>query len=130
MCDLLSIGWADGRAVEQGAEKPAATGMSKPQVLALRNLVAGEVRRFPELGQAWQERGPGRFFPVLADLFTRLSERGEMHVPDVEVAVMQLYALTLYPHLIYSSYGMQLDPDLAEHLIVQGIDMFLAYYRT
>ncbi|HET6211957.1 MAG TPA: TetR/AcrR family transcriptional regulator [Micromonosporaceae bacterium] len=105
-------------------------GVTAPAVLALRNLVAGELRRFPELGHAWQERGPGRFFPVLAEVLSGLSERGELKVADVEVAVLQLYALTLYPHLVYSSYGDQLDPDLAERLITKGVDMFLSYYRA
>jgi TetR/AcrR family transcriptional repressor of mexJK operon len=105
------------------------SGVATPPVLALRNLVAGEIRRFPELGLAWQERGPGRFFPVLAEVFRRLSERGVLDIPDVEDAVVQLYALTLYPHLVYSSYGALLDPDIAERLIIKGVDMFLSFYR-
>jgi hypothetical protein len=59
----------------------------------------------------------------------RLSRRGELDIPDIEVAVVQLYALTLYPHLISGSYGALLDTDLAERLITKGVDMFLSYYR-
>src|SRR5829696_4623111 len=32
----------------------------QPQVLALRRLVIGEAERFPQLGRAYYERGPGR----------------------------------------------------------------------
>src|SRR5947209_276704 len=55
-------------------------GVTHPAVLALRNLVTAEIRRFPELGKAWEERGPGRFFPLLANLFERLEQRGELRI--------------------------------------------------
>jgi TetR/AcrR family transcriptional regulator, mexJK operon transcriptional repressor len=105
-------------------------GVADPSVLALRNLVAGELRRFPELGRAWQQNGPGRFFPMLAEVFERFAERGELEVPDRDVAVIQLFALTLYPHLVYSSYGDRLEPKLAEKLITNGVDLFLSHYAT
>jgi TetR/AcrR family transcriptional regulator, mexJK operon transcriptional repressor len=41
-------------------------GATEPSVLRLRNLVTGELGRFPELGQAWHQRGPGRLSPVIA----------------------------------------------------------------
>ena len=105
-------------------------GVSQPTVLSLRNLVTGELRRFPELGRAWQAGGPGRFFPMLAEVLTDLAERGELDIPDIDVAVIQLFALTLYPHLVFSSYGSRVDPELSETLIVKGVDMFLRYYRA
>ena len=105
-------------------------GVTAPPVLALRNLVTGELRRFPELGQTWQERGPGRFHPVLAELLTALSDKGELDVPDIDVAVLHLFALTLYPHLVYNTLGASLDPQLGDRLIDTGIDMFLDHYQT
>ena len=60
-------------------------------------------RRFPELGRAWQERGPGRIFPVHIEMFERVSTRWDLDIADVVVAVVRLYALTLHPHLVYSS---------------------------
>jgi TetR/AcrR family transcriptional regulator, mexJK operon transcriptional repressor len=47
----------------------------------------------------------------------------------MEVAVIHLYGLTLYPHLVYSSYGATIDEVLADHLITTGVDMFLTYYH-
>jgi TetR/AcrR family transcriptional repressor of mexJK operon len=42
-------------------------GIAAPDMISLRNLVVGEARRFPELGEAWRERGPQRFHPVIAE---------------------------------------------------------------
>jgi TetR/AcrR family transcriptional repressor of mexJK operon len=104
-------------------------GVTDASVIALRNLVSGQLDRFPELGSAWREIGPARFFPLLANVLARLVERGQLAIPDMEVAVIHLYGLTLYPHLVYSSYGATIDEVLSEQLITTGVDMFLTYYR-
>jgi len=106
------------------------SGVTQPPVLALRNLVTSESRRFPELIGAWHARGPGRFFTLLADLLRQLIARGELSIADLDTAVVQLFALTLYPHLVYSSEGARVPPKLADELIVKGVDMFLGYYRA
>src|SRR6202163_4362824 len=41
----------------------------QPRVLELRRLVIGEASRFPELGRAFYERGPGRTIDALAQAF-------------------------------------------------------------
>jgi TetR/AcrR family transcriptional repressor of mexJK operon len=104
-------------------------GVTDASVIALRNLVSGELHRFPELGSAWRELGPGRFFPLLATVLDRLMARGQLAIPDMEVAVIHLYGLTLYPHLVYNSYGSTLDEGLTDRLITTGVDMFLTYYH-
>ncbi|MEV8631245.1 TetR/AcrR family transcriptional regulator [Streptosporangium sp. NPDC051023] len=104
--------------------------MTRPEVRALRNLVAGEVRRFPELGRAWQEMGPGRFHPVIAGTLGSLVSQGKLSIPDIDVAVIQYYALVLYPHLIHAAYGAPLDDDFGERLTTAGVDMFLTYYGS
>ena len=104
-------------------------GVTDPSVIALRNLVTGQLHRFPELGSAWRELGPGRFYPLLATVLEQLTQHGQLSIPDIEVAVTQLYGLTLYPHLVHSSYGATIDDALADHLITTGVDMFLTYYH-
>jgi TetR/AcrR family transcriptional regulator, mexJK operon transcriptional repressor len=123
-------GTADVRAALISTARVWVDGVADPSVLGLRNLVAGEIRRFPELGRAWEERGPGRFFAMLEELLIDLVESGEFEIPDTQVAIVQLFALTLYPHLVYSAYGSSVDPDLSEALIVGGVDMFLSYYQA
>ena len=103
-------------------------GMTRPEVLALRHLVVSEVRRFPELGLAWEAGGPDRVRPALLEAFGRLTAEGRLRMPDREVALIQLYSLVLYPHLIHSAYGRRLDARVTEELITGGVDMFLAHY--
>ncbi len=54
----------------------------QPRLLALRRLVIGEAGRFPELGRAFYERGPGRTIEILAAAFERLAERGALELDD------------------------------------------------
>jgi AcrR family transcriptional regulator len=103
-----------------------AEGIAQPDVLALRALIAAEARRFPELGRAWREQGPDRFAQPLA---AALSARDDLDIPDMDLAIIQFYALVLYPHIVHSAYGDKLDSGLTEALITKGVDMFLTYYR-
>ncbi|CAL9491192.1 hypothetical protein SUDANB120_03257 [Streptomyces sp. enrichment culture] len=105
-------------------------GLTTPDVLALRNVIAGERHRFPELGRTWQEEGPGRQHAALAAALGRLDERGLLRIPDMELAVLQLSGLVLSPHLVYGVYGTHLGEDLAGRLIEGGVDMFLNQYGT
>ncbi len=105
-------------------------GVAQPAVLALRNLVTGELRRFPELGEAWDASGPRRAEAMLRELLERLVEQNELRVPDIGVAVVQLLALTVYPHLVAGSYGKHISEAASETLITSGIDMFLSRYQA
>ncbi|MGW0769363.1 TetR/AcrR family transcriptional regulator [Streptomyces sp. NPDC002676] len=101
---------------------------SNPDVLNLRNVVARELHRFPELGAVWQGAGPARHHPVVAGALQHLVDAGRLDIPDLEVAILQLYALLLYPHLVFSAYGTTIDDDLTDRLIASGVDMFLGHY--
>ncbi|MFJ7270592.1 TetR/AcrR family transcriptional regulator [Streptomyces sp. NPDC099050] len=105
-------------------------GLTAPDVLALRNVIAGERHRFPELGSTWQEEGPGRQHATLATALGRLNDRGLLRIPDMELAVLQLSGLVLSPHLVYGVYGTALDEGLAERLVQGGVEMFLNQYGT
>ncbi|MCX3061818.1 TetR/AcrR family transcriptional regulator [Streptomyces beihaiensis] len=103
-------------------------GLAAPDVLALRDVIAGERRRFPELGEVWQERGPARQHAALVRALGRLTERGVLRIADMELAVLQLSGLVLSPHLVYGSYGVEMSEGLAQRLVDGGVDMFLARY--
>ena len=104
------------------------TALTTPDMMALRNLVAGESKRFPELGETWLEHGPNRLHVVFATALNRLCKRGVLDVADVELAVLQLSGLVLSPNLVYGAYGRTPGKKLADRLIVSGVDMFLSYY--
>ncbi|AWT41585.1 MULTISPECIES: TetR/AcrR family transcriptional regulator [Streptomyces] len=97
-------------------------------VAALRRLVAAEQHRFPELGRAWESHGPEGHHPAVAGALRTLADQGRLVVPDLETAVIQLYALLVFPHLVFGAYGTQVDDDLTDRLVVSGVDMFLGHY--
>ncbi|MEZ0109641.1 TetR/AcrR family transcriptional repressor of mexJK operon [Catenulispora sp. EB89] len=104
-------------------------GIASPDMLSLRNLVVGEQRRFPQLGEVWRERGPARFHAVIADALRRQVDARRLSIADVDLAVLQLSGLVVSPNLIYGAYGDPVDPDTRERLIVAGVDMFVNEYR-
>lgn len=115
----------DIREVLTGAARGWVEGIAQDEVLALRALIAAESHRFPQLGRAWRAQGPDRFAKPLA---AALESCADLRIDDMEVAILQFYALVLYPHIVHSAYGERLAPDLAERLVERGVDMFLAYY--
>ncbi|MET9391243.1 TetR/AcrR family transcriptional regulator [Streptomyces sp. NPDC006624] len=98
------------------------------KVAALRNLVAAEAHRFPELGRAWQHHGPEGHHPAVAKALRTLAAQGRLVIPDLEAAIIQLYALVVFPHLVFGSYGTRIDDNLTERLVTSGVDMFLDHY--
>ncbi|SEG74909.1 transcriptional regulator, TetR family [Actinacidiphila yanglinensis] len=100
-----------------------------PDTLAVRNLVAREAHRFPELDAAWREGGgPGVHHPAAGAALARLAAAGRLEIPDLEVAILQLYSLLVFPHLVFSAYGTGVDDDLADRMVTGGVDMFLSRY--
>ncbi|MGN9761943.1 TetR/AcrR family transcriptional regulator [Streptomyces sp. SD31] len=98
------------------------------EVTALRNLVAAELHRFPELGEAWRHRGTESHHPAVAGALRTLAEQGRLAIPDLQVAIIQFYGLLVFPHMVFSSYGTHIDEDLTDRLITSGVDMFLNHY--
>jgi AcrR family transcriptional regulator len=101
---------------------------SDPDVLAVRNLLAREAHRFPDLHQAWQRQSPTLHHPAAGAALARLDAAGRLDIPDVELAVLQLYSLLVFPHMVFTGYGTSVDDALADRLITVGVDMFLTYY--
>ena len=104
-------------------------GIIRPEVTDLRLLVIGVARRFPELARRWLEQSPQRFAPVISAALRDLAGRGELDVADPDLAVIQFYALTVYPHIVRSMFGTSLDPQATEELLTSGVNTFLCYYR-
>jgi AcrR family transcriptional regulator len=67
----------------------------QPRLLQLRRLVIGESGRFPELGRAFHERGPGRTIATLAEAFEGLGARGALAVDDPPLAAQHFNWLVM-----------------------------------
>jgi TetR/AcrR family transcriptional regulator, mexJK operon transcriptional repressor len=102
-----------------------------PDVLALRRLVIAEADRFPRLGRAYYERGPGRTADALAAHFRRLAERGLLRVPDPLVAAQQfnwlITSIPLNQVMLCGSDVRFSEADL-EGFVEAGVRLFLAAY--
>lgn len=57
-----------------------------PRLMQLRRLAIAEAERFPELGRALHDGGPGRAIAALAEAFERWHRQGLLAVPDAHVA--------------------------------------------
>lgn len=67
----------------------------QPRVLALRRLVIAEACRFPELGQAFFDQGPGRTMNGLAARFAELSREGQLRIDDSSTAAAEFNWLVM-----------------------------------
>src|SRR5690606_3692777 len=61
----------------------------RPEVIALRRLLVGEAREFPELAREYYERAPARVLASLAATFERLGGSGVLRVGDARCAAEQ-----------------------------------------
>ncbi|WP_194293330.1 TetR/AcrR family transcriptional regulator C-terminal domain-containing protein [Actinomadura macrotermitis] len=67
---------------------------------------------------------------LLAEVLGDLRARRRLPIADTEMAVIQFFGLTVYPHLITGSFGTSLPEDRTARLIDNGVDMFLKTYGT
>lgn len=67
----------------------------QPRVLALRRLVIAEAGRFPELGQAFFDQGPGRTLDGLATRFAELAQEGRLRLDDPATAASEFNWLVM-----------------------------------
>lgn len=57
-----------------------------PQLMQLRRLVIAEADRFPDMGRALHEQGPGRSIRRLARAFAAYAEAGSLKMQDPQTA--------------------------------------------
>lgn len=103
----------------------------EPRLLQLRRLVIAEASRFPELGRAYYERGPGRTVHTLASWFQRLAERGHLQLDEAVLAAEHFNWLVLAIPLNRAMLtGVEeVPPADLEHYSDEAVRVFLAAYR-
>ncbi len=60
--------------------------LESAEVIGVHRLMVAESPRFPELGRAFYEAGPTVVLRMLAQFLARAAERGEIAVPDPDLA--------------------------------------------
>jgi AcrR family transcriptional regulator len=106
--------------------------VKEPRLLQLRRLVIAEVGRFPKLGRAYYERGPGRTIEALAARFERLGERGVLRFEDVQLAAQQFNWLVLSIPMNRAMFDAKLrfDDGELERYAEEAARAFLAAYKA
>ena len=103
----------------------------QPRLLQLRRLVIGEAGRFPELGRAFYEQGPGRTVAALATTFERLAERGVLQVDDPLLAAQHfnwlIMSSPINQAMLRGDDGIPSPAEL-ERYVDAGVRVFLAGY--
>lgn len=75
------------------ARRLASTCMCDQRAAALHKLVETESQRYPELFEAWRERGPGRVWAAVSARLSRLAHDGLLDLDDPDLAARQLISL-------------------------------------
>jgi AcrR family transcriptional regulator len=105
----------------------------QPRVTQLRRLVIGEAGRFPELGQLFYERGPGRTIGALADAFQALAAAGTLHLDDPRTAAEHFNWLVMSTPMnqimLRGEAGRPAPADL-DRYAAAGTRAFLAAYGS
>ena len=103
----------------------------QPQVLRMRRLVLGEVRRFPKLARTYYERVPGRVYEALSAVFKRLADEGRLQIDDPMLAAHHFAWLTLGIPLdrgmFYPIQDVVPDEEI-ERVAHSAVRVFLAAY--
>jgi AcrR family transcriptional regulator len=102
----------------------------QPQVLQLRRLVIGEASRFPALGRAFYDLGPGRTLTTLAGVFAQLAERGALRLEDAALAAEHFNWLIMAIPLNRAMLLGEDEPPASEleRYAHAGVRVFLAAY--
>ena len=103
----------------------------RPELLALRRLVIGEVGRFPQIGEMWWREGPGRVTAELEPQLKSLAEQGQLVLDDPATAADQLNWLILAVPVNAAMFAPAREFSEAEleHFAAAGVRTFLAAHR-
>jgi TetR/AcrR family transcriptional repressor of mexJK operon len=103
-----------------------------PGALEMFRTCIAEAGRFPELGQAFYEAGPGRARAQLVALLDEAVERGELAIEDTGLAADQFAALAKARVFLATLLGKTIDRDDPELVRVadEAVATFLARYAV
>ena len=101
-----------------------------PKLLRLRRLVISETDRFPELGRALYEGGPGRAIAGLAEALQRWSALGLLTLDDPTIAATQFNWLVMGDPVNRAMFfgAVHLSASEQQRHLSQSVLVFLAAY--
>jgi TetR/AcrR family transcriptional repressor of mexJK operon len=108
-----------------------ALGIVRQEVIALRRLLIGEARAFPNLGAEYFDRAPGQVLEALTSGFAHLARRGLLRVADPRRAAAQFAYLVAGEPLDHAMLVETVPPeDDVVDCAREGVQTFLARYEV
>ncbi len=102
-----------------------------PRLMQLRRLVIGEAGRFPDLGRALQQGGPGRAVAGLASALSRWTDRGLLSIEDPEAAASYFNWLVMgepVNRAMFLGDAAIPGPEALRRHAAEGVRIFFAAY--
>ncbi len=97
--------------------------------ISLIRIVAAEVGRFPELGKAFYEHGPGLSYLNFKAFLDERVARGELHVDDTSRATDLFFGTLLHREVISRIYGVRITPLRNQKAVAAAVtDEFIKHY--
>jgi TetR/AcrR family transcriptional repressor of mexJK operon len=103
----------------------------RPEIVALRRLLIGESRDFPDLASDYFDRAPGQVIEALAERFAELSEAGLLRMENPRRAAAQFAYLVAGEPLDRAMLVGAIPPE--EEIVAcarEGVRTFLARYEA
>lgn len=100
-----------------------------PRYVGLMRIVVAEVHRFPEIGEAFYERGPGLSYARFEALLNERIDRGELTVEASSRATDLFFGTLLHRELLVRLYGVKQAPLRNVAFVAEAVtDEFLGVY--
>lgn len=94
------------------------------------NVLAGELRRHPDLARRFYDNGPGKTRANLTALIGAAHAAGELTVADPAAAAEELFGLWLGFSQYALALGMTPAGPSLERRVTRGVEIFLEIYRA
>jgi TetR/AcrR family transcriptional repressor of mexJK operon len=99
------------------------------RALAIHRVVMSESVRFPELGRAFYDNGPGMFRRLFGEWLTAQTEAGRLNVPNPILAADQFIGLLRGGLYLRATLGLELPTDAEiDDAVTSAISAFVRAY--
>ncbi|MFD1883738.1 TetR/AcrR family transcriptional regulator [Paracoccus pacificus] len=104
--------------------------ITSDQGVSIYRVCIGEAARFPEIAKAYHDAGPKRLCRHLACYLQGAVDRGELIIPDVEIAAAQLLELAAIEIRNTANFQgpTRVNPERMEEICRAGMQMFMSCY--
>ena len=110
------------------ARRLATTCLCDSRSAALLKLVETEGQRYPEIFQAWRERGPGRVWAAVSARLARLAHAGYLDLDDPDLAARQFMSLVIMDLRPAALLGQRPSESEVDYATRSAVRMFVRAY--